>query len=332
VGDLTGQCEVLNNIAGQQVFLGNYPAGVRLFGEAIVIARRLGDSGREATLLTNMGQVLFNEGKLDEARRAYDRACEIFRGLGVSGNISYPLVGRGDVLFEEADLPGAVQNYQAALDAAQGAGDKAQLAYAHGKLGLVAIQEDDLPRARQRLEQYLKLGKEAANAQWINDALFLLGTVELEQGAVDKASQLAQQADEGFQKTTLPEGEIEAKTLLARVALAKHDPPQARAQLAAAVKLLAGTPNVGLRLDFEIALAQSFSAEKRYSSAVAQLSKTIAQARHLQFIRLQYEARIAMAQAKNTAGQPAPARAEAASARKEADSRGLKLLARHAAL
>jgi len=331
VGDRTDEGEVLNNIAGRQVLMGNYSAGEKLFGESIALYQAICDTGREAISLNNMGQVQFNQGKLEQSRQTYDRTYETFRGLGETRSISYPLTGRGDVLFEQANLEAARKDYQAALDAAHSAGDKPQSALAEGRLGRVLMQDGDFQAARKRLLGSLDIYKQAGDAPGIADTECALAALELERGQVATAGEMARQAQEGFRKAALREGEIEGHTLLARLALAQRKLSEARAQLAGAAKLLASTPNVVLRLDYEIAAAEVLFAEGKPAAAVNQLKHTMAEAARLKFVRAQLEAHWALAAGQLASNQRASARAEAEALQREATERGMKLISNKAA-
>jgi tetratricopeptide (TPR) repeat protein len=80
--DLVGQSSMLNNLALAAHQAGRWNEAVRLNERARFVAEQSGDVNSAALALCNMGEVLCDLGRVDEARAALEEARRIWRSTG----------------------------------------------------------------------------------------------------------------------------------------------------------------------------------------------------------------------------------------------------------
>ena len=80
LGDLDRQAAVLNNLGGFAYHDGRWHDAVALYQRAAEASERAGDTANAAFGACNTGEVLSDQGRLEEARRQLQRALRIWRG------------------------------------------------------------------------------------------------------------------------------------------------------------------------------------------------------------------------------------------------------------
>ena len=162
----------------------------RLYGEA----GRLPDAGRAAlkaadtaedqrdrsVALSELGDVLVEQGDLAGAKQRYHESLEIDKRLAVADpssasvqrDLSVSLIKLGDVLVEQGDLAGAKQRYQESSDILKrlavadpsSARLQRDLSVSLNKLADVLVAQGDLAGAKQRYQESLEIRKRLAAA------------------------------------------------------------------------------------------------------------------------------------------------------------------------
>ena len=99
LADLDRQAAVLNNLGGFAYHDGRWHDAVALYERAAAASERAGDTANAAFGACNVGEVLSDQGHLDEARRQLRRALRIWRGSGYEWGTAFAttLLGRAAV-------------------------------------------------------------------------------------------------------------------------------------------------------------------------------------------------------------------------------------------
>jgi tetratricopeptide (TPR) repeat protein len=99
LGDLDRQAAVLNNLGGFAYHDGRWHDAVALYQRAAEASERAGDTANAAFGACNTGEVLSDQGRLEEARRQLRRALRIWRGSEYDWGTAFAttLLGRAAV-------------------------------------------------------------------------------------------------------------------------------------------------------------------------------------------------------------------------------------------
>ena len=99
LGDLDRQAAVLNNLGGFAYHDGRWHDAVELYQRAAEASERAGDTANAAFGACNTGEVLSDQGRLEEARRQLRRALRIWRGSEYDWGTAFAttLLGRAAV-------------------------------------------------------------------------------------------------------------------------------------------------------------------------------------------------------------------------------------------
>jgi eukaryotic-like serine/threonine-protein kinase len=292
--------------------------------------RVIGDKGREAIALNNIGEIKLGEGHLAEARQTYEQSAKLFESRGEMSRSAYPLNGLAAVLLQQGDLAGAKKNFQLALERSQQAGEKPEIAQAAAGLADVAFAQNDLGEAKKQYQQALGLRKETSDVANAADTLVSLSRLAIAEGAGQEAVNAAREAVSGFKKAGMGEGETLAHAALARALLNVKNVAEAQREIAAAGSSFKQTHNERIRLEFQIQAATVAAATGNAAQQVTALQRVVADARKFGFVPAELEARFAMAEL-NQRTKNGAAHEQFASLKKDAEEKGFKFIATRAA-
>ncbi|MCA9934399.1 MAG: tetratricopeptide repeat protein [Ardenticatenaceae bacterium] len=214
--------------------VGQWPEAEELYGEALTLARQLGDLAGRAWSQTaiaehmrkqgkyeeaavhllraqsnfeeledkaGVGQVLHNAGTLAAQRGDYEAAWNLWqeslairRTLNDEQNIGSLLSNMGIVARYQEDYELAQQLYEESLAMRRRLGDRWAIAVSLNNLGLLALHVGDLQTARQRLEETVELQREVGGRWYLANALHDLANVTREEGDYPAARSLYQES------------------------------------------------------------------------------------------------------------------------------------------
>jgi tetratricopeptide (TPR) repeat protein len=129
----------------------------RTHDAALAVARRMANTGGQATLLAELGQLRYEQDRYGEAQEYYHEALSMFRAAGDSRGEAATLTGMGTVCREQGRLPESLRFLDGAQRMWRDLGDEAALAHVLRLSGSVRLEQGDLDRASADLEQALAL-------------------------------------------------------------------------------------------------------------------------------------------------------------------------------
>jgi eukaryotic-like serine/threonine-protein kinase len=367
VGDQFGAARATNQIAKAYDNAGNYAAAEPLYRDALGLAQSIGDKLDEAGALNNLANIQSTRGDTTGARKTYEQSIAVAQERGeladaarARENLALLLYSIGDAahgkeLFTAAlktardigdrNLEATLLNNQCTTDVSYGAirqarkdcekafdiwraaNDRAGVAKAQSSLGGVQMRTGNVDSAVATLQQAVA-SLDSAGAK--NDAAWTrveLSEALLNQNKFDDARKAALAAADELQSEKDVSGEGEARIALANALLASGDIAGAREQADKAVALAKQSDDGGLRTDATIAAARVDARDKKAGDAIKALQTVETDARAAGLVLTEFEARLALGEARISAGQTKEGVASLQALAKEAKARGYELIA-----
>jgi tetratricopeptide (TPR) repeat protein len=89
LGDLPGQASILNMLGGHEYWHGRWGEALRLYEQARDIVTRTGNTVMQAFCTNNVGEILAEQGRSDEAEALFMDAFRVWRGAGFRSGFAY---------------------------------------------------------------------------------------------------------------------------------------------------------------------------------------------------------------------------------------------------
>ena len=143
---------------------GDTARGIQIYGEALAIARAIGQQQLVARLLNNLAIMKRRAGDFAGSLALNREALAIRREIGDRANEAVSLNNIGNVLLDQGDLTGAARHYEDAAVIHQAIGDRRGLARARNNAAVaLKMQGADGARARAANEEALAIRREIAD-------------------------------------------------------------------------------------------------------------------------------------------------------------------------
>ncbi|PTL76424.1 tetratricopeptide repeat protein [Vitiosangium sp. GDMCC 1.1324] len=318
-----GVAVVMQNIADTLLMQGELAQAEPLFEEALALEQEINDRRNEGLTRTNLAQLRLMRGELTRARPPGEEGVRLSRETGYRYALIMGLWTLGNVALEEGNPAQARQHYAEGLALSGQTQDHRYAAYhLHGS-GTVALLEGDLEQARTQYEEALRLRQKLEGRSEVAETQVALGLLAVEEGRPERGLEPLRAAVETLHGLKLPDGEAQAHTALALVELARQQPLQAHAASARAEVLAARSQNARTRLGSSLVAARVLTAKGRPSEAAKRLEAVLAETRRKGLVLLEYEARLALAEAELAQGRRPLASQRLQALRTEAQARGL---------
>ncbi|MBJ7472154.1 MAG: tetratricopeptide repeat protein, partial [Solirubrobacteraceae bacterium] len=124
LGDWTGQANVLNNLGVDAYFAGDWTAAMELYERSRLARERGGDVVRFGEALHNVGELLVDQGRLDDAEPRLRRALGLWRGAGFPVGIGVALMNLGRAAARRGDDERAAEFLARARETLEGIGSE----------------------------------------------------------------------------------------------------------------------------------------------------------------------------------------------------------------
>jgi ATP/maltotriose-dependent transcriptional regulator MalT len=236
----------------------------------------------------------------------------------------------GEVARRRGELEKALTTFEQAKAVAQEADDKSALAYILSGIGDVLADRGDLIAARKSHEEALAVRKQTGEKQTAAETETALARLAIDEGHAADAETVIRKCKEQFHQDQQADDELAASIVLIDALIAESKLPEAELEAERTKPLADKSGNALFRWQYELMSARAQGLTGHFAVASAQLEKVLRSAHDHQFVGLEFETRLAMAELKNRAGQPVAARAEWLSLENAARKNGFGLIASQA--
>lgn len=175
-------------------YAGDSKEAMRLYDEALEIARISGAKQEESAAHAYRAIALQRRGDYSEARQAYDEGLAAARETGDTGAMALLHGNLGGLAHSEGELVRALEHYGAALKLAQRVGKESTVVASRTNLGLLHLELGEFVRARRELERALESAERLGHKQNAAQATAHLGELAARQQRVDESVELYREA------------------------------------------------------------------------------------------------------------------------------------------
>jgi tetratricopeptide (TPR) repeat protein len=259
----------------------------------------------EATVESDLGNVLDARGQGEEAMHRYASAVSLFEQIGNPRGKARALTGQAIVLWELRKWPAALKNYDEALSIFGKISDRAGQANVLGNRGLLVFEQGHLREAREDLERTLAISRELGQRPreaWAHtmlaEVLTYLGDLATAEKHYSAALDLYKELGEPFRSA---QTQVQRAQLWNEQGRAADAEGLVRAQLQLLHKAGAEAP-AGAEASASAVLAQSLLLQHQPQQAREAVAFSEV---HTRDPRLRYELDILSAQIDAESGQPA---------------------------
>jgi tetratricopeptide (TPR) repeat protein len=227
---------ILNRLGAIYFNRGQWQQAVAYVEQALALRDRLGDVVGYARSLNNLGILKWSSGDWDGAQADYQRALQLQERIGEVEGRAQVCTNLGVLHTARGEWQKAEEYLQRSLEIAQKISHPFELAVSHMNLGHLYLMRERWSDSAQHLNAAIALYDEVGvrGNTHLNTTYYLQGVLSLEQGQLDAAQQWAKRSHDmlrGTSKTTNQEESQDwgfYETLVARIALARGDLPNAR--------------------------------------------------------------------------------------------------------
>jgi tetratricopeptide (TPR) repeat protein len=224
-GDLRNLALVVSYKANLLYDQGKLEEARKGFTEARETYVKVQDRGGEASQLNGLASVLSRGGQYAEASRMYEQAAKLLREVSDWDGEAEALGNLGLALGLQGDVEAGVRRIEEALTAYESMGNRVGQATQLLNLGTLYQNQSDLGKARSAFERALKLAEPTGNQSLTAQISANLGIVLTTQGDLDGAYDRLQSAVE-IQTKLQEEGRAAATRLALAEVLLEQDLPR----------------------------------------------------------------------------------------------------------
>ena len=169
---------------------GDYEEARRLYGESLTIKERLGNQGGRASSLGQLGNIAYQQGDYEEARRLYGEVLTTFERLGDQGGRAIILHQLGMIAQAQGDYEEARRLYGESLTIEERLGNQGGRASTLHQLGMIAQAQGDYEEARRLYGESLTIKERLGDQGGRAITLHQLGMIAQDQGDYEEARRL----------------------------------------------------------------------------------------------------------------------------------------------
>jgi eukaryotic-like serine/threonine-protein kinase len=330
-GDRNGEATMLTDLAVLHYQQGDLAQAEMMWTKAIKEFREVGDAQGLAATLNNLGAEFFLRGRLEEAKKFLKDSIPSYQEIGDKDGVALALNNLGDIARQTGDLEVAATTYQQARATAQEIDDKDALGYVLIGQGDILLAKGDLPAARKMYQDSLAVRNQAGEKLTGAESEVSLAQLSIEEGRATEGEVAARKCRDQFHQEQQADDELGATTVLVGALLAQGKQAEAAKEVEAASQPAAKSQNILVRLQFDLVSARVTLASEKPESAGIHLRQTLAEAHKHGYVGVEFDASLALAELELKSGQVAAGRTQLKALEKSARSRGFGLIARKAA-
>jgi eukaryotic-like serine/threonine-protein kinase len=266
--DKLGVARAATGLGNIQYDRGDLEGAKRLYGEALDNVKIIGAKKDISGAIHNLGMVFEDQGNLEEAKKRYQEALSIQQEIGDRAESAKTLTDLGDLLRRLGDLEQAERTLEEASDAALSTGSQRTEANALSSLAGVLLDRGKLNEARQRYERAIPLERQHGTKVNLGYALDGLGDVLVASGDFPAAEQRYHEA------ISVQDGTDAAfsRTGLAVVLIEKGEASQAEASLRPAIQEFRSKKDADDELLASTVLVRALLEQRKFPEAQQELA------------------------------------------------------------
>jgi eukaryotic-like serine/threonine-protein kinase len=249
--------------------MGQTPKTIELSNQARDLYIAAGDRRGAALTMLQMGDVFFDKGDFEGAKKQFEGALPAFREIGAQRSIRATLERIGNVLYSEGKFGESKTYFEQALSFDHEINDPRGLASDYGNLANALDGLGDLPGALKMQQQSLATFNEIGDRRGAAETLNNLGDLFLEMGNLDEAKRYFEQALALHRELNYRRGEPYPITGLGDTLFAQGDLVGARKQYEQALALCKEMNYEDLTAQINASIALIDQVEKKYSDGEA---------------------------------------------------------------
>ncbi len=330
-GDRNNEARVLNDFAGIYYSMGELDRSEKFFREAISVFTQLGEIEGLTTASSNLGDILLARGDLVGAERALSQALSGYKELDDKDGVALNLNDLAEISRRRGDLEKALATYQQAKASAQEIDDESAIAYVQHGVGDVLFDRGDLAGARASYEEALAIRKQTGEIQLTAETELAIARLSIEEGHAPAAETVIRKCKEQFHKDQQTNDELEAGTVLIDALVSEGKLEEAAVEAEAQRPLATKSANELLQLQFDLAAARLHLTSDHFESSRKDLDSVMRNATRYQFLEIQLEARLTLAQLETKLHRDSVARTGLLALEADARHKGFGLIATKAA-
>jgi serine/threonine protein kinase/tetratricopeptide (TPR) repeat protein len=245
--------------------MGQSQKTIELSNQARELYVSASDRRGAARTLLMVGDLLFDEGDYEGARKHFEDALSVFRDIGAQKGIRSTLERIGNVFYAEGKLRESETYYKQTLQFDQTLNDPLGLASDYGNLANALDGLGDLSGALKMQQQSLTAFNQVGDRRGASATLNNLGNLFVEMGKLDEAKKNFEQSLTMTREIAYRRGEPYPLSGLGDILLARGDSAGAREQYEQALALCKEMNDQDFTAQIDASLASIALVEKRYS-------------------------------------------------------------------
>jgi DNA-binding SARP family transcriptional activator/Tfp pilus assembly protein PilF len=236
-GDRAAEATALTCLAGVHWQQSRYRQAADHLQQALDLFRQTGDRVGQAQVLSSLGVTYTGQGSYRAATSHLRQALDLFRQTSDHSGEARALGNLGDAEERQGRYEQAARHHQQSLAIAQKIGDQHVECTELVNLGTVGLRQGHYQQAAGHLYRALALSRETSYRYHQAEALTRIGDVCLQQGRPHEAADHLQQALALYREIGERSGEADALNSLGEALLATGQPGDARTRHIAALGL-----------------------------------------------------------------------------------------------
>jgi tetratricopeptide (TPR) repeat protein len=235
-GNLRGTADALWGLGNVLLYEGKYSESRAAFDQGQSLFRQVGDRRGEAQVLRGLADVERMLEHHSDARRFYTAAMAIYEAIGDLRGQAQSLRGLGHLDRIAGDYETAVTSFARAHTLSEEVGDLRGQANMLRGLGDTERQRGGYAEARDALTRAIEIHEQLDDRSGLGYGLRALGDLEREQGHFVQSRQVYERGLAVFRERNALRGMANILSGLAELALAEHDPNEARTHFTEALR------------------------------------------------------------------------------------------------
>jgi DNA-binding winged helix-turn-helix (wHTH) protein/tetratricopeptide (TPR) repeat protein len=330
-GDRNGEATMMTDIAGMHYQQGDMVRAGQMFLMAIQRFREVGNPEGLAAAMGNLAALRLSQGNLGEAEKMLEASVPDYQAVEDKEGMALTLNNLGDLSRQSGKLDAAETHYRQAKATAEEIESKSAVAYVLSGLGDVYMDRGDLAQSRASYESALTFRKQIGERQTTGESQVQLARLAVEEGRATAGENILRQWKEQFHLEQQADDELLSSIGLSEALLAQGKQAEARREVEGSRDLAAKSQNLFDRLQYDVASARVLLSSDHPEKAKAVLEGALRDARAHGFVGIEFEAMLGVADLEKRSGHADLAREQLTTLQRAARERGFMLVARKAA-